>query len=133
MINVVAAILENDKREILIAKRKKDKILGGFWEFPGGKVEEGETPEVGLIRELKEEMNIDIEVIEYIGESIHHYERGSINLIAFKAKIVGGNITLVDHEEYAWVEVDKLNDYKLAPADIPIVNLLKLNSRSNKS
>lgn len=125
MINVVAAILENDKKEILIAKRKNDKILGGFWEFPGGKVEKDETPEEGLIRELKEEMNIDIKVIEYIGENIHDYERGSINLIAFKAKILKGNIKLVDHDEYKWIELSELNSYKLAPADIPIISLLK--------
>lgn len=125
MIDVVAAILENEKNEILIAKRKKDKILGGFWEFPGGKVEKGETPKESLIRELKEEMNVDIEIVEYIGENIYHYERGNINLIAFKAKILNGNIQLVDHEEYVWTEVYKLKDYKLAPADIPIANLLK--------
>jgi len=125
MIDVVAAILENDKNEILLAKRKKGKILEGFWEFPGGKVEEDETPEQGLIRELKEEMNINIKVVEYIGENIHNYERGSINLIAFKAKILSGDIKLVDHDEYIWIDAIKLKDYKLAPADIPIVDLLK--------
>jgi len=125
MIDVVAAILQNDKDEILIAKRKKGKILEGFWEFPGGKVEEGESPEDGLIRELNEEMNIDIEIMEYVGQSVHHYERGSINLIAFKAKILSGDIKLVDHDEYIWIDAIKLKEYKLAPADIPIVNLLK--------
>jgi len=125
MIDVVAAILENEKNEILIAKRKKDKILGGFWEFPGGKVEKDETPEQGLIRELKEEMSIGIRVVEYIGENIHHYERGSINLIAFKARILSGDIKLVDHEEYIWIGIDQLNNYKLAPADIFIIDLLQ--------
>lgn len=131
MIDVVAAILENDKKEILIAKRKKDKILGGFWEFPGGKVEEGESPEESLIRELKEEMNIHIEVIEYIGKNIHHYERGPINLIAYRAKIGSGNIRLIDHEEYMRISLDKIKEYRLAPADIPLVDLLMLNRRLN--
>ncbi|MFZ5967408.1 MAG: (deoxy)nucleoside triphosphate pyrophosphohydrolase [Bacillota bacterium] len=124
MIDVVAAILLNKEGQVLIARRKRGKALEGYWEFPGGKVEKGESPEQSLTRELKEEMNIDIEVTEYVGENIHSYEIGVIRLLAFKGKIVRGDISLIDHDEYTWVDIDKLLDFKLAPADIPIVELL---------
>ena len=70
MIKVVAAILEKEDK-ILIAKKREGKPLAGLWEFPGGKIEEGETPEESLIRELMEEMNIKVRVNEYVGESIY--------------------------------------------------------------
>lgn len=121
MIDVVAAILENNKQEILIAKRKQIKSQGGLWEFPGGKVEEGEKHEESIARELSEEMNIEIEVLGYFSQNIHHYENASIRLIAFKGRIVSGDIELKDHDLYAWVKADKLTTYDFAPADIPIV------------
>lgn len=124
MINVVAGILMNEKEEILIAKRKEEKHLGGYWEFPGGKIENGETPEESLIRELKEEMNITIKVKDYFGENIYKYERGTIKLIAYFCEIVEGNITLTDHSEYKWIKKEDLNQYKLALADIYFVKLL---------
>jgi len=124
MIDVVAAILQNKEGQVLIARRKRGRALEGYWEFPGGKVERGESPEQSLKRELKEEMDIEIEVTEYVGENVHRYERGAIRLLAFNGKITKGDISLIDHDEYAWVHIDKLMDFKLAPADIPIVELL---------
>ncbi|NLM53004.1 MAG: (deoxy)nucleoside triphosphate pyrophosphohydrolase [Firmicutes bacterium] len=124
MIDVAAAVLENDEGKILVAKRKKGKKLGGFWEFPGGKIEEGETPEETLKRELREEMNVEIKVGEYLGENVHCYEDFAIRLMAYRAKIVGGEIKLSDHEEYLWVEAGELAKVNLAPADIPLVRLL---------
>lgn len=123
MIDVAAAILENKKGEVLIAKRKKGK-LAGYWEFPGGKIEKGESPEQGLIRELNEEMNLEIEIEGYIGENIHSYDIGTIRLLAFKGKIIGGDIKLADHEEYIWINIQDLKKVNLAPADIPFVKLL---------
>ena len=123
MIDVVAAILENQKGEVLIAKRKKGK-LAGYWEFPGGKIEKGESPEQSLIRELNEEMNLEIEIGDYVGENVHFYDEVAIRLLAFKGKISGGNIKLADHEEYAWIDLDDLKKVNLAPADVPLVSLL---------
>lgn len=125
MINVVAAVIQNTYGEVLIAKRKQSKILGGYWEFPGGKIENNEVPEDSLKRELKEEMNIDIQVCEMIGESVYKYARGPIRLIAYKAKIVEGDIELVDHDEFKWVKVNALISYNLAPADIPFIDLIQ--------
>jgi 8-oxo-dGTP diphosphatase len=124
MIDVVAAILENQNGEVLIARRKKGKKLAGYWEFPGGKIEKGESPEQCLIRELNEEIKIEIEVTEYVGENIHCYDEGAIRLLAFKGKITGGDIKLADHEEYVWIDLHDLKKVKLAPADIPFIELL---------
>lgn len=124
MIDVVAAILENQKGNFLIAKRKKGKKLAGYWEFPGGKIENGESPQQSLIRELYEEMNLEIEIGDYVGENIHFYDEGPIRLLAFKGKITGGEIKLTDHEEYVWIDLHNLKKVKLAPADIPFIELL---------
>ncbi|MCR3921848.1 MAG: (deoxy)nucleoside triphosphate pyrophosphohydrolase [Firmicutes bacterium] len=124
MIDVAAAILENSKGQVLIAKRKQGKKLAGYWEFPGGKIENGETPQQCLIRELQEEMNIEIEIGDYVGENIHFYDAGPIRLLAFKGKITGGEIKLVDHDEYVWIDLYLLKKIQLAPADIPFVYLL---------
>lgn len=124
MIDVAAVILENHRGEVLIAKRRQDLTMGGLWEFPGGKIEEGESPRECLVRELKEEMHIDISVGSYVGESIHNYERGPIRLIAYKGKILDGSIQLIDHDEVQWVNPLKLNGINLAPADIPFIKVL---------
>lgn len=120
MINVVAGILKKDNK-ILIARKKEGKALAGYWEFPGGKIEADETPEESLIRELMEEMEIKISVNKYIGESIYDYGNIVISLKGYLAEILEGEIVLSDHDKYAWVTVDKINSYKLAPADIPLV------------
>lgn len=125
MIDVVAAVIENEAGKILVAKRKQGKKLAGFWEFPGGKIEEGETPEESLQRELQEEMNVEIEVGAFIGENVHYYGEFAIRLMVYRARIIRGEIKLSDHEEYAWLEAGELTNVKLAPADIPLVQLMK--------
>lgn len=125
MINVVAGILINDKDEILIAKRKEDKSMGGYWEFPGGKIEDEELPQESLIRELKEEMNIVIKVKEYFGENIYDYGDFKIRLIAYICEIIDGEISLTDHSEIKWVRREELNNYKIAPADIAFIKKLE--------
>jgi 8-oxo-dGTP diphosphatase len=116
---VTAAILINDEK-IIIAKRKSTGKLPNKWEFPGGKVENNETPEQCLRREMKEEFDIDVSVAEYLGSSIYHYDHISIELLAYRTYWEGGNISLKDHDEYLWVPFNKLQEFNLAPADIPI-------------
>lgn len=121
MIEVVAAILEKENK-IFIAKKREGKPLAGLWEFPGGKIEEGETPEESLIRELMEEMNIKVRVNEYVGESIYDYGDGKvISLKGFTAEIIEGDIKLTDHDEYKWVTLEEICNYRIAPADIPLI------------
>lgn len=124
MIDVVAAILKKDRR-ILIARRKEGKSHGGYWEFPGGKIEEGEAPENSLIRELKEEMQIDIEVKGYFAENIHDYGNQKIRLMAFWGEIIGGTINLKDHDRFEWVLPTDLHKYTFSPADVPFVEALE--------
>lgn len=125
IIKVVAAILQKEDK-ILIARKKEGKPLAGYFEFPGGKIEKGETPEESLIRELMEEMNIKIAIKEYVGESIYDYGNGKvISLLGYKSEIIDGEIKLSDHDRYEWVTLEEINNYKIAPADIPLIEKLK--------
>ena len=122
IIKVVAAILQNDDK-ILIAKKKEGKPLAGFYEFPGGKVEEGENPEDSLVRELMEEMSIKVTVKDYVGKSIYDYGNGKvIELLGYTAEIIEGDIVLTDHDEYRWVTLEEVCNYNIAPADIPLIS-----------
>ena len=123
MVKATAAIvIEGGK--VLIAKRKPTVKLANLWEFPGGKVEDGETPEQCLIRELREEFEIEVEVGEHLGTSVHEYDFGTIELMAFRTEVLDGEMKLNDHTEVAWVESEDLGRYKLAPAHIPFVDMI---------
>lgn len=124
MTTVIAAIIVQDDK-VLIAQRAEGQKLAGKWEFPGGKIEEGETPEECLKREIKEELDIDIEVDEYFGESIYPYETGPIRLVAYKARLLGGECRLNVHSRVAWVSPRDLAGYDFAPADVPFVDKLR--------
>ncbi|MBU3131035.1 (deoxy)nucleoside triphosphate pyrophosphohydrolase [Clostridium gasigenes] len=129
MIKVVAGILQKDDK-ILIARKAPGKSLEGYFEFPGGKIEAGETPEESLVRELMEEMSIKVKVNKYVGESIYDYGNIIISLKGYTAEILEGEITLSDHDMYEWVTISEIKSYKLAPADIPLVEeLVKLQSK----
>lgn len=124
MIQVAAAMIENEHGQLLIARKKAGKPQAGLWEFPGGKLEEGETPIDCLKRELLEEMQIAIEPYAYFGTNDHRYGEKHIRLIAYKARFISGNMKLTDHDEVRWVERDKLGEYIFAPADVTFVNML---------
>lgn len=130
MIEVVAAILEKDDK-VLIARRKPGKHLDGYWEFPGGKIETNETAIDCLKREIKEEFSVEIEVHQYIGESIFEYTEKKIKLMAFSGKIIKGEIELRDHDLVEWIDLKDISLYKMAPADIPLIEIYK-NKRNNK-
>jgi 8-oxo-dGTP diphosphatase len=124
MKTVTAAILIIDGR-ILIAKRRLGDRLAEKWEFPGGKIEQGETPEQCLGREMQEEFQIQVSIGKFLGESIYHYDHGSIRLIAYRTYWEKGELIPKAHEEYQWVSKDQLKDYDFAPADIPFVEMLR--------
>lgn len=124
MIRVAAAIIENEEGLLLIARRKPEKSQGGLWEFPGGKLEEGESPEACLRRELMEEMRIEIAIGAFFGQNDHFYGAVHIQLIAYQAKHTAGEIRLADHDQYEWVQVKQLMNYEFAPADIKFVQML---------
>lgn len=128
MINVVAAIIKNESGKILIAQRNLKKSQGGLWEFPGGKIEKDETKEEAIIREIKEELTIDIKVDKYLAEKVFNYPDKDINLIAMECTRIGGNVELTEHEDYKWVTSDELTNFEFAPADEFIVERVKKNT-----
>jgi 8-oxo-dGTP diphosphatase len=120
VINVVCAILEDCSGGVFVAKRPEGKSLGGYWEFPGGKIEDGETPQAALVREIREELNVSIAVGDGLPASEFVYESGTVVLHPFWAKIGNGEIRLNEHVEGKWVQVSALEELRLAPADVPI-------------
>lgn len=122
--DVVAAILIYDNK-ILIAQRGHDDALAGFWEFPGGKVEEGESHEQSLVREMREEFGIDVEVDKFFASSLFPYERGTIRLLGYFCRWLAGELVPHVHSDYVWVATSELDDYTFAPADRPLVEKLR--------
>ena len=116
MIEVVAGIIYKNNK-FLIAQRNLKKSQGGFREFPGGKVEAGETCEEALKREIKEEFDADIEVKEYVGENIHHYPEKDIKLIFYKAELISEEIKLLEHEDFKWITKQDKNNFEFSGAD----------------
>ena len=124
MVKVVCGIIyRNDK--IFICRRKSTKTLGGFWEFPGGKIENGENNEETLKRELIEELNMKVHIIKYFDTSKYDYNDFSIELIAYICKLKKWDNHLTDHDLYEWIEPTKILKLNLAPADIPLAKKIK--------
>ncbi|MGO3181599.1 MAG: (deoxy)nucleoside triphosphate pyrophosphohydrolase [Aequorivita sp.] len=124
MIQVVCAVIIKEN-QILIAQRSEKMKLPLKWEFPGGKLKEGENEERALTREIKEELNIEILPIKRISSNIHDYGSFKINLIAYLCDYIAGEIELLEHKDFKFVDFEKLLDYDLAEADIPFIEDLK--------
>ena len=116
MKNVTAAIIEHDGR-YLLARRAPEQNLAGYWEFPGGKVEANETFEDCLARELMEELNLETQVLDHFCDSVYHYDKGSINLVAYRVQILGGQMKLSVHDQVDWFEPQEMLALNLAPAN----------------
>jgi len=122
-VDVIAGILEWEGL-FLIARRAQDGRLPNLWEFPGGKVEPGETPEEALQREFREELGIEIDVGKHVGVSVYQYPEGGVRLSAYRVYRRSGELELRVHRELRWVRLAELRDFPLAPADIPLVRAL---------
>lgn len=122
--DVVAAILvENGK--ILCAQRGKGKALAHMWEFPGGKIEDGETPQEALARELKEELRIEVDVqFENFETTSYQYDFGLVKLTTFICTLKKGTPQLSEHSAVKWLKPVELSSLKWAPADLPAVEKL---------
>jgi 8-oxo-dGTP diphosphatase len=121
-----AALIDVDGR-VLICQRPQGKQLAGLWEFPGGKVELGETPEECLIRELEEELGIKVTeacLAPFVFAS-HGYESFHLLMPLYLLRRWEGQVTRREHEALAWVKPDKLTDYPMPPADEPLVAWLR--------
>ncbi|HLV92051.1 MAG TPA: (deoxy)nucleoside triphosphate pyrophosphohydrolase [Aequorivita sp.] len=124
MIQVVCAIIIYNNK-ILITQRSETMKLPLKWEFPGGKVEKEENEKQALTREIKEELNIEILPQKRISSHVHDYGSFKINLIAYLCEYVSGEIKLLEHKNYKYVNLDELKNYDLAEADLPIIEKLK--------
>ena len=123
MNNVVAAVIRKNNK-YLIVQRNRKKYLGLKWEFPGGKVEENETFEEALLREIKEELNIKISLQDKIAEEKYKDEKIDIVLHYFLCTQESGTIELNEHEDLAWVEKKDFDKYDFAEGDGNIISLL---------
>ena len=119
---VAAIIIKNDK--YFIAQRNRNKHMGLSWEFPGGKVEKGETFEIALKREIKEELNIDINIHKKLGEENYKDDKINVKLHYFICSHISGEVYLNEHEKSAWVTKNEFKNYSFAEGDSDIISLL---------
>lgn len=126
---VGAVIIENEK--ILCAQRGPTKSLPLKWEFPGGKIEEGESPQEALRREIHEEMLCKVEIGEQIDHTSYEYDFGIVHLTTFFCKLVEGTPVLTEHVSMKWLSPQELSSLDWAPADIPTIEKLSKISSAN--
>jgi 8-oxo-dGTP diphosphatase len=119
-LRVTCALIEEDSR-ILLAQRASDKAQGGKWEFPGGKIDGGESPEACLRREIREELGCEIAVGDALTPVEHVYAWGRITLIPFRCRIQKGRPQALEHAAITWTVAARLPEFDLAEADRPVV------------
>lgn len=122
-IEVVGAIIFNDDK-VLCAQRNENMSLPLMWEFPGGKIEKGESEIEALKREISEEMLCDLEVRDKVTSTSYEYDFGIVNLHTYKCKLKEKMPTLTEHKSIQWLDVKDLETLEWAPADIPAVKII---------
>lgn len=130
LINVVAAVIIDDDHKVLCAQRGSEDRHPYKWEFPGGKVELGETPQEALRRELEEELSITTRINEKITESRFSYEAYDINLTLFDVSIKEGDLRLNVHHSVKWVPINEMETLEWLPVDYPLIPQVKNYHRS---
>jgi len=123
MKKVMAAIIKDENR-LLIAKRHSKDPLGGKWEFPGGKIEPGETPKECLVREIKEELGVEVKIGPFYDDNVYSSQDHDIHLLFYWAEVITGKVIPVVHDDLKWTTIEELANFDFAPADIPIVKRL---------
>lgn len=124
-ITEVVAALICDGEKFLICRRPATKARGLMWEFVGGKVENGETKEAALVRECREELDVEISVGDEFCAVIHEYPDITVHLTVFRASIKSGTPRLIEHVDMKWITPSETNDYDFCPADRAILEKIK--------
>lgn len=122
-VDVAAALIEREGR-YLIARRRDDAVLGGFWEFPGGKRRTGESLQACLVREVREELGVEVAVGELCERVVHAYPHATVALHIFRGILVSGVPRAIGCAETRWVGLPELGDYRFPPANAPIIRRL---------
>lgn len=122
--DVVCAVITNDQGQVFIGKRKS-KVADGIWEFPGGKVEKNETKEQALLREIKEELNVEIMIDAFLMDFIDSAFEPQVHVFAFQAHIVRGSLEFHAHKEGKWILVSDVFQYEFQEADQCLLCLLQ--------
>ena len=119
-INVVAALIRDGKRVFATARGYGN--YKGWWEFPGGKVEPGESPEDALVREIREELDSEISVDEYISTIEHDYPEFHLSMRCYWCSLISGDLVLKEAEDAKWLDVETIDSVKWLPADITLID-----------
>jgi len=119
----------SNKGKVLITKRKESGLLGGLWEFPGGKIQEGETAQQACIREIKEEVNLKIEVLEYLTQVKHAYTHFKIVLDVFQCRYLSGKVKLNGAVDYRWIKLSEIEKFPFPKASHKFIPMLRIKHR----
>lgn len=122
-VRVVAAVIERGGE--VLATQRGYGAYEGWWEFPGGKIEPGETPEQALVREIREELRAEIEIERHIVDVSYDYPEFHLEMKCFLCRLAGGEVTLVEHEAAAWLDAENVESVKWLPSDVEVVDTLR--------
>ena len=123
---LIKGSVNTDKADLfLVSRRRSGTHLAGFWEFPGGKIEAGESPEQALIREVHEELGVRVEVGDIYAVGHHNYESREVFLLVYEARLIEGVPECKEVAELRWVSVSELLELELPPADEPVLRRLR--------
>ena len=121
---LVTAAVISDGDKILITRRPDDKRHPGLWEFPGGKVDPGESPEEALCREIREELDVEVQVLKIFEVVFHRYEWGPVLILAYSCRLLTSAIRNLGVVEHRWLYPSELPEFSILPADQPIIDRL---------
>jgi 8-oxo-dGTP diphosphatase len=123
---VVAAAVVVREGRVLLTRRKEGQHLAGIWEFPGGKLEEGESPEAAVVRECREECGIEVEVSDILDVTHHRYPEKDLLLLFYLCSLRAGEVQHLHVADHAWVAPSALEEYPLPPADARVVARIRV-------
>jgi len=123
-LTVVGAAIVNDRHQVLAAQRSRPPALAGGWEFPGGKVEPGERDEAAIVRECREELGVDVEIVDRLGEDLPLHRDHGVFRVWF-CRLAAGEPVALEHAALRWLDVTELDDVAWLPVDAPLIGELR--------